>query len=87
MHWHQVSFHQPTEHGVMADKRYRSLAYVELHLALAMLFRRFTFELHETDISDVEISHDFMVPQPKLDTKGVRVKVTSTTASMRGLEG
>lgn len=54
-----------------------SLAYVELHLALAMLFRRFTFELHKTDISDVEAAHDFMVPQPKLDTKGMRVKVTS----------
>lgn len=41
-----------------------------------MLFRRFKFELYETDISDVEIAHDFFVPQPKLDTKGMRVKVT-----------
>lgn len=41
-----------------------------------MLFRRFTFELYETDVSDVEVAHDFMVPQPKLDTKGMRVKVT-----------
>ncbi|KUL83802.1 hypothetical protein ZTR_06649 [Talaromyces verruculosus] len=54
-----------------------NLAYVEIHLALATLFRRFTFDLHETDVSDVEIAHDFMVPQPKLDTKGMRVKVTS----------
>ncbi|PVH92545.1 putative cytochrome P450 [Periconia macrospinosa] len=54
-----------------------NLAYVELHLALAMLFRRFTFELYETDVSDVQVAHDFMVPQPKLDTKGMRVKVTS----------
>ncbi|KAL7957986.1 putative cytochrome P450 [Trichoderma compactum] len=52
-----------------------NLAYVELHVALAMLFRRFKFELYETDISDVEIAHDFFVPQPKLDTKGMRVKV------------
>nr|A0A1B4XBH0.1 RecName: Full=Cytochrome P450 monooxygenase sdnE; AltName: Full=Sordarin/hypoxysordarin biosynthesis cluster protein E [Sordaria araneosa]BAV32149.1 cytochrome P450 monooxygenase [Sordaria araneosa] len=53
-----------------------NLAYVEMHLTLAMLFRRFTFELYETDVSDVEIKHDFMVPQPKLSTKGVRAKVT-----------
>lgn len=56
------------------------MAYVELHLALATLVRRFTFDLHQTDISDVEIAHDFMVPQPKLDTKGMRVKVTSVIA-------
>lgn len=41
-----------------------------------MLFRRFEFELYDTDITDVEIAHDFMVPQPKLHTKGMRVKVT-----------
>jgi hypothetical protein len=41
-----------------------------------MLFRRFEFELHETDITDVEVAHDFMVPQPKLNTKGMRVRVT-----------
>ncbi|EED16388.1 cytochrome P450, putative [Talaromyces stipitatus ATCC 10500] len=53
-----------------------NLAYIELHLTLAMLFRRFEFELYETDITDVELAHDFMVPQPKLDTKGMRVRVT-----------
>ncbi|KAM7200690.1 Cytochrome P450 monooxygenase sdnE [Naviculisporaceae sp. PSN 640] len=55
-----------------------NLAYVEMHLTLAMLFRRFTFELYETDISDVEIKHDFMVPQPKLSTKGMRVRVSGS---------
>lgn len=55
-----------------------NLAYVEMHLTLAMLFRRFTFELYETDVSDVEIKHDFMVPQPKLSTKGMRVRVTGS---------
>jgi cytochrome P450 len=54
-----------------------SLAYVELYRVLATLVRRFTFELHDTDISDIEIAHDFFVPSPKLDTKGLRVKVTS----------
>jgi hypothetical protein len=54
-----------------------SLANVELYRVLATLFRRFTFELYDTDISDIEIAHDFFVPSPKLDTKGLRVKVTS----------
>lgn len=52
------------------------MAYVEMHLTIAMLFRRFIFELYKTDVSDVEISHDFMVPQPKLSTLGMRVTVT-----------
>ncbi|KAI0401910.1 putative cytochrome P450 [Xylaria palmicola] len=57
-----------------------NLAYVELYRVLATLFRRFTFELYDTDISDVEIKHDFFVPSPKQDTKGLRVKITSAKA-------
>ena len=53
------------------------MAHAELYLAIATLFRRFTFELYDTDISDVELAHDFFLPSPKLDSKGVRVKVTS----------
>jgi hypothetical protein len=53
-----------------------SLAHAEMYLVLAALFRRFTFELYETDVSDVQLAHDFFLPSPKLDTKGVRVKVT-----------
>ena len=33
-------------------------------------------ELYETDVSDVEMAHDFFNPIPRLDSKGVRVKVT-----------
>ena len=67
-------------HGdLTANEKDDSLAYVELYLTLAMLFRRFDFKLHDTDITDVEVAHDFMVPQPKLDTKGMRVKVTGMT--------
>jgi hypothetical protein len=54
-----------------------SLAYAEIYLCLATLFRRFTFELYETDISDITMAHDFVMPLPKLDSNGVRVKVTS----------
>ena len=44
---------------------------------LAYLFRPNgpTFELFETDETDVIPIHDFIAPLPKLDTKGVRVIV------------
>lgn len=42
---------------------------------LAALFRKNgpQFELYETDKSDVSLAHDFVVPLPKVETKGVRV--------------
>lgn len=52
---------------------------MELYRVLATLFRRFEFTLYDTDISDIEIAHDFFVPSPKQDTKGLRVKVSSVT--------
>jgi hypothetical protein len=48
------------------------LAYAELYLALATMFRRFRFELYETDESDVRLAHDLFLPSPKLDSR-VRV--------------
>lgn len=47
-------------------------------MVFASFFRFFEFELYETDISDVEFAHDFFLPFPKLDSKGVRVFVKST---------
>jgi hypothetical protein len=44
-------------------------------MTLAGVFRSFEFELYHTDISDVELAHDFFLPHPKMDSKGVRVKV------------
>ncbi len=55
-----------------------SLAYLELYVSLAHIFRRFKLELYETDASDVELAHDFFLPSPRLDSKGVRVKVIGT---------
>jgi hypothetical protein len=54
-----------------------SLALAEINLTLAVLYRPNgpTFELFETDESDVVQAHDFVVPLPKLDTKGVRILV------------
>jgi len=33
-------------------------------------------ELFETTIEDVQMAHDFFVPIPKLDSKGVRAIIT-----------
>ncbi|KAF2274052.1 cytochrome P450 [Westerdykella ornata] len=55
-----------------------NLAWVELYLTLGMMFRRYKFELFEADESDVRVAHDFFIPVPRLDSKGVRVFVTST---------
>jgi cytochrome P450 len=49
------------------------LAYAEVTLMLAALFRPGAprMELFETDASDVVAAHDFIVPLPRLDSKGV----------------
>ncbi len=60
----------------LADPYGRSLATAEMHMALATLLRYYDFRLFETDRSDVELAHDFFLPSAKLDSKGVRVKVT-----------
>jgi cytochrome P450 len=52
-----------------------NLAYCELYLTLASLFQRFKFELYETDATDLLLAHDYFLPNPKLDSKGVRVKI------------
>ena len=55
-----------------------SLANAEISLVLAVLFRPNGgpgFDLFETDESDVTPAHDFMLPLPRLDSKGLRVMV------------
>ncbi|KAF2203658.1 cytochrome P450 [Delitschia confertaspora ATCC 74209] len=54
-----------------------NLAMAEMSLCLAMLFRPNgpKLELFETDESDVKQAHDFLIPLPKVDTKGVRAIV------------
>lgn len=53
-----------------------NLAYAELFLTLAALFRRFELELFETTRADVDVAHDFVAGTPRLDSKGVRVVVS-----------
>jgi len=52
-----------------------SLAYAELHLTIARLFRKYELELFETSIEDIKMAHDFFAPVPRLDSKGVRIRV------------
>jgi hypothetical protein len=58
---------------------------MELFIALGAIFRRFSFEIYDTDSSDVELAHDFFLPSPKLDSKGVRVKVTKVEPDFKQL--
>ncbi|OAP59663.1 hypothetical protein AYL99_06961 [Fonsecaea erecta] len=55
----------------------QNLAQAELYMGLATIFRTFSFELYETELSDTVLAHDYFVPTVKLDTKGIRVKVKS----------
>jgi hypothetical protein len=54
-----------------------SLALAEMSLVIAVLFRPGApvLELFETDESDVKHVHDFIIPLPKISTKGVRAVV------------
>ncbi|KAI9642746.1 hypothetical protein NHQ30_008477 [Ciborinia camelliae] len=51
------------------------LAYAELFIGIANLFRRFDLALFETDRSAVDFYMDRFVPKPKPGTEGVRVFV------------
>ncbi|KAI0452902.1 cytochrome protein [Xylaria acuta] len=51
------------------------LAYAELFIGLATIFRHFNFEIYETDRTDVEAARDCFVPRPASRSKGVRVLV------------
>ncbi|KAF6231063.1 hypothetical protein HO173_010763 [Letharia columbiana] len=68
---------------VRLNRLLSSLARSGLHLAMAVVFRRFTFELYETDVSDVRLAHDTFVPALKMDSKGVMVRVISNELSAR----
>ncbi|KAF2207819.1 hypothetical protein CERZMDRAFT_114988 [Cercospora zeae-maydis SCOH1-5] len=52
-----------------------NLAWMELFLAAGTILRKFELELYRTDVEDVLLAHDFFLPSPKLDSKGVRIRV------------
>ncbi|KAK0702403.1 cytochrome P450 [Lasiosphaeris hirsuta] len=52
-----------------------NMAYAELFIGLATIFRRHEFLLFETDRSDVDFAVDMVSPHPKWGSKGVRALV------------
>ncbi|KAF9889738.1 hypothetical protein FE257_007044 [Aspergillus nanangensis] len=54
-----------------------NLAYAEMYWAMAVMFRPNAprFELYETDESDISQSVDFLMPLPKLDSRGTRITI------------
>ena len=51
------------------------LAWAELYIGLANLFRKVDLELFETESNAVEMGGEYFVPQPARGTQGVRVQV------------
>lgn len=63
-------------HNKLLTRRLYSLAYTELYLTLATLFRRFNMKLHETDRSCVDPKYDYFAPFPENNDLGSgRVRV------------
>ena len=52
-----------------------NLAWAELYIGLATVFRRVDFELFETGPEAVSVTSEYFVPLPPTETKGVRVTV------------
>jgi len=53
----------------------KELAYMELYVAIATIFRRFEIELYETTKADVDFVLDMVVPMPRRESKGVRAVI------------
>ncbi|KAK1144850.1 hypothetical protein N8T08_004863 [Aspergillus melleus] len=53
-----------------------NLAYAEMYIAMANIYRNFEFELFETDRSAVDCYRDMFLPHGKPGTQGVRVRVS-----------
>ncbi|KAL8830141.1 MAG: hypothetical protein Q9191_001602 [Dirinaria sp. TL-2023a] len=56
-----------------------NLALAESHMALAAIFRKLgsRMELYDTDWErDVDVKHDFFLPTPSAESRGVRVKIS-----------
>ena len=74
MYWHEVSNHFFRLY-TSADQNAISLAYAELYISLATIFRRFRLELYETTRRDVDAKVDYFIPKPESGGQGVRVLV------------
>lgn len=54
-----------------------NLAFAEMYKMFAFLFRHVNMELYKTDLSDVALAHDWFIPGPKRDSKGVYIRILS----------
>jgi len=52
-----------------------NLAWAELYITLATVVSRFDMELYQTSFEDVDLKHDWFIPQPKAGSLGVRAMV------------
>ncbi|KAI9727459.1 MAG: hypothetical protein M1828_006401 [Chrysothrix sp. TS-e1954] len=52
-----------------------NLAYAEMYVTVATIFRRFDMQLFQTTFEDIDVAHEFHIPQVKQDSKGVQVLV------------
>ena len=53
-----------------------SLAYAEIYLTIASIFRQFDLELFETTQErDVDVVHDYFLGMPSLASPGIRARV------------
>lgn len=51
------------------------LAWAEVYLVLGCLLTRYRFDFCDTVVTDIKMEHDFFDPVPRLDSKGLRVRV------------
>ena len=51
------------------------VAYAELYICLANVFRKCDMQLYETTVADVELHSDYFLPHAQPNSKGVRVLV------------
>lgn len=59
-----------------------NLAWAEMYTFIAAVFwpaEKLRYRLYETDMSDVDVQRDLFVALPKLDSKGVRVMVETSS--------
>jgi len=51
------------------------LAWAEMYIVLGAVLGRYSFELYETGVEDVQMGHDFFDPVPRMGSEGMRVVV------------
>ena len=72
---------QPRVETISLPNVVTSFALAEIYLALAILLRRFNFQLYDTTLErDVVVARDHFIGEAQPESKGVRVKIVSEKA-------